>query len=167
MRRALALRTGHNPFQLIVMSSGVLSAVAGLAFPASRSDALVNAFPRWFLVGWYASLLIWCTLVVAATIRPDRLPMRPDTLHTRLMLESAGLLGMGCSCAAYGVAAVTYAGAKGVTGLLFVGLYAGAALWRAGEIRTDLRKLRAALDHPRAAEPTPLADPKDQPKDES
>jgi hypothetical protein len=158
VRRPLELRTGHRPFQLTVMVSGVISGSAGLAVPKARSNVIENSFPGWLLVGYYASLLLWCGLVLAMTIQPDRVIIKVDRLRTKMMLESAGLFGMGFTCAAYGVAALVYTGARALTATLFVGMFAAAALWRAVEIRVDLHKLAGALVEPHPADPSPLGE---------
>lgn len=163
MRRPLELRTGHRPFQLTVMVSGVISGVTGLAFPRARSSVIEQVFPSWLLFSWYGSLLVWCGLVLSVTIQPDHVRYTADSLRTRMLLESAGLWGMGGSCAAYGAAVLSYSGIRSLTASLFVGLFAGAAIWRAWEIRTDLRKLSLALADPKRAEPPPLADPQEGP----
>lgn len=161
MKRPLEIRTGHRPFQLTVMVSGMLSGAAGVAFPQARSNAVADSFPKWMLIGYYASLMVWCGLVTCVTATPDRVKISPDRLRTRMLLESAGLCGMGFACAAYGVAAVSFSGVRALTVALFVGMFGAAALWRAFEIRTDLRKLSSALANPARADPPPLADPEE------
>lgn len=144
------------------MMAGVCSGLAGLVFPGARSNVVEKTFPLWLLIFWYGSLMLWCGLVVAVTFRPDKIRIQPDKLRTRMLFEASGLTGMGFSCASYGIAALSYTGASALTAALFVGLFAGAALWRVGEIRTDLRKLDRVMIQPEHADPPPLADPEER-----
>lgn len=161
--KALELRTGKRPFQIVVMASGVLSGGAGLVVGA-QSNAVIRAFPGWLAYGWYVSLLVWSSVVLTAAFLESgsRLVGTPEGLERiefRLALERAGLYGFGFSCAAYGIAALTTNGLGALTASLFVGLFGAAAAIRIYEIHVDMRKLRRALVNPQPAYPPPLADP--------
>ncbi len=170
VRPPLTIRAGARPFEATVMSGGLLVGLVGLLDPHARSPAISAAFGAG-TVYWYASLTLWCALVLAAVV-PQVFsavrrgwsvlvhPRGQERLVTLLRLEQAGMIGFSGTAAAYAPAAMASTGTSGSTAGIWIGLFSTAALWRAGEVFFDLRRLAAARADPRPAYPIPLGDPK-------
>ncbi len=170
VRPPLTIRAGARPFEVTVMSGGMLVGLVGLLDPHARSPAISAAFGTG-TVYWYVSLTLWCGMVLGA-VAPQAIaaarrgwstlvhPRGQERLEIRLRIEQAGMIGFSGTAAAYAPAAMASSGATGSTAGIWIGLFAAAALWRAGEIYVDLRALHRAWRDPHPAFPIPLGDPR-------
>lgn len=169
-RAPLTIRAGARPFETTVMLGGFIAGIAGVCTPEARSRVIVASFGDG-TVAWYVSLLVWSGVVLGA-ITPQAFaafrrgwatlvhPRGQERLAIRLRIEQAGMLGFSGTVVAYGLAALAYTGPSAATAAIWIGLFGGAALWRAAEIWIDLRKLRKAQADPHPAYPIPLGDPR-------
>lgn len=169
-RPPLTIRAGARPFETSVMVGGFIAGVAGVTTPEARSKVIAASFGAG-TVAWYVSLLLWCGVVLVAVV-PQAVsaarqgwstlvhPRGVTHLALRLRVEQAGMLGFSGTVVAYGVAALTYTGVSAATAAIWIALFGVAALWRAGEIQVDLRKLTRAHNNPHPAYPIPLGDPR-------
>jgi len=168
-RAPLTIRAGARPLEITVMLGGFMVGLAGALDSTARSPAIIDSFGRW-AGWWYASLVLWCGLVLLslasqvlvvakrgwATLVHPRGEMR---LALRLRIEQAGMIGFSGTAAAYLPAVLHNTGVRGWTAGLWIGMFAGGALWRAGEVFVDLRKLDRARHNPQPAYPIPLGEP--------
>jgi hypothetical protein len=169
-RPPLTIRAGARPFETTVMLGGLIAGIAGVFDVQARSRVIISAFGDGTVL-WYLSLVLWCGLVLASIV-PQGVaaarrgwstlvhPRGEEKLAARLIIEAAGMVGFSGSAVAYGIAALAYTGQSASTAAVWIGLFGAAALWRAGEIFVDLRKLNDARDHPMPAYPIPLGDPR-------
>lgn len=169
-RAPLTIRAGARPFETSVMLGGFIAGLGGVFTQEARSRVIVATFGH-ATVYWYLSLVVWCGVVLAAVL-PQGIaaarrgwamlvhPRGQERLAIRLRVEQAGMLGFSGTVAAYGLAAVTYTGPSAATAAIWIALFGVAALWRAGEISVDLRKLHRAQADPHPAYPIPLGDPR-------
>lgn len=169
VRPPLTIRAGARPFETTVMIGGLIAGIAGTLDVHARSRVIIATFGDGALA-WYVSLVLWCGLALGA-IAPQALsaarrgwstlvhPRGEERLAIRLRLEQAGMLGFSGTAVAYGLAALAATGASAATAAIWIGLFGGAALWRAWEIFVDLRKLARARNDPHPAFPIPLGDP--------
>lgn len=169
-RAPLTIRAGARPFEMTVLIGGLVAGGAGALDEGARSRAVVSAFGPG-TVAWYLSLVVWCGLAlgavvpqaVAATRRGWSTLVHPrgeERLAVRLRIEQAGMIGFSGTALAYAPAALASTGGSGATAAIWIGLFGAAALWRAGEIFIDLRKLGRARQNPIPAFPIPLGDPR-------
>lgn len=151
MARALVLRTGRSPFQVLLMAACLISGVSGLIPHEQRSiiDQLADGGARI----WYAGLVVGGTIVLAGLFLQ---------LPTSLLVERVGLLLLTGLFVGYGVGVYLLLGSDQVRvgGVITIacGVACGARAWQIGR---DLSRLRRALadpvelvdDGPRLADP--------------
>lgn len=130
-----------------LMFAATVTGLAGLAIPASKSQAIMTSLPGWVQVVWYSGILVGGLLGGIGVLWGGRVGLIVERPARWLL---AGL------CAAFGVAVFTSAGARGVIGAAFIGLFGVACVARAHEIRKELhhpsgeRELHAELESVRA-----------------
>lgn len=112
------------------MFAAVVSGLAGVTIPKARSQAIIANLPGWAQWIWYGGLLIGGALGWAAILWGGK---------AGLLAERPARWLLAFLCAGFGAAAVAFAGARGLTGAAFIGLFAVACLARAWEIRGELR----------------------------
>lgn len=169
-RPPLTIRAGARPFEITVMSGGLIAGTFGVLSDTARSAVIERAFPGWWTTAWYISLIFWCGLALYAIIPQAAEAVRygwsalthprgQARLSIRLRLEQAAMIGFSGSVFAYGVSALVYNGATALTAAIWIGLFGVASIARSVEIYIDLRKLAYAHRYPLPAFPTPIGDP--------
>lgn len=130
-----------------LMFAAIVSGAAGLTVPGAKSQSLVASLPPIAQVIWYGGLLVGGLLGGMSILLGRRVG---------LILERPARWLLAFLCAAFGVAVISAAGAPGITGAAFVGLFGLACVARAWEVRQELRapsveqRLRAELQVVRA-----------------
>lgn len=153
-REPLVIRSGGNPFELIVLAVMMLVGTIGIADPQARSRALISAFLGSWGLAWYA-LLLTCSGIALAGVFVARLHQR---LETGLAIERIGLAGLAATAPAYLAAILGSTGGGGITAGASFGGIGLAALVRVVQIARDCEALRAAAADPHPADPPPLGE---------
>lgn len=153
MARALVLRTGRSPFQVLLMVACLISGVSGL-FPHEQRG-VIDQLAEGAAGAWYTGLIVGGSVVLVGVCM--RVP-------TSLLVERVGLLLLTGLFLAYGVGVYLLLGNDQVRvgGVITIacGVACGVRAWQIGR---DLSRLRRALADPveMADEGPHLADPDD------
>jgi hypothetical protein len=153
MARALVLRSGRSPFQVLLMAACLISGVSGLLPHEQRS--IIDQLADGRATAWYAGLIFGGIVVLVGLFL--RLP-------TSLLVERVGLLLLTGLFIGYGIGIYLLLGFEQVRvgGVIIIacGAACGVRTWQIGH---DLSRLRRALADPiELADDGPqLADPDD------
>jgi len=128
----LLVRSGRNPFEVLMLAACLCTGVVGLFEPATTSGAIVSLLPHWQVVTWY------CGLVVGGAIGIGGVFSRGIS---SLAIERAGLIVLTCLTLAYAGAVVAQVGIRGTLPALFTGLFAVACAVRCVYITADLKRM--------------------------
>lgn len=134
--RPVIIANGKNPFQLALLAATTI--IAALWLFGAESPSLAGLLPGWTLIAWSLVCLLG-TLVAQIGI------WWRGWLTTGLLIEAAGMIAFGMALAVYAVALFAFTGTKALgAGALTIAIAVG-AVWRALQIRRDVRKVHVAV----------------------
>lgn len=124
----------RDPMELMLLG---LCLVAGLSalFGNEAPNSVEQTMPGWLVVVWNTALAVSGAVGVVGN-------MWPGELGTGLLVRVAGLLIASGPAAAYGIAALTFAGAVALFPAGIVLAFAIACLWKSRHLTSDLRTVR-------------------------
>jgi hypothetical protein len=102
---------------------------------AQTSGSIERALPDLLVLVWYTFLLFSSAISLTGVF------WRETT--TGLLIERAGLFGIGAACLVYAIALITVGGVAAIAAAGFVLAYSGAALVRAIDIGRILIRIKA------------------------
>jgi hypothetical protein len=135
----LLIRSGRNPFEVLMLSACVASGVVGLAEPQSASGVITAALPHWESVCWYGGLAAGGVVGIIGVFSRG---------VTSLLIERVGIVMLTFLTLAYSMAIITQVGLRGALPALFTGLFAIACAVRFVYITTDLKRLEDIATKP-------------------
>lgn len=128
----LLVRSGRNPFEVLMLGACVGTGAAGLVEPTATSNAIVSLLPHWEVYTWYAGLLVGGLVGITGVFSKG---------VVSLLVERVGLIMLMCLTLAYAAAVLTQVGFRGVVPTLFTGLFAVACAIRFLYITADLKRM--------------------------
>jgi hypothetical protein len=128
----LLVRSGRNPFEVLMLVACVATGTVGLFQPSSTSNVIISMLPNWEVITWYSGLTLGGLVSLFGVSRSG---------VVSLVLERAGLVTLTCLMLAYSTAVVTQVGVRGALPALFTGLFAVACAIRFVYITTDLKRM--------------------------
>lgn len=128
----LLVRSGRNPFEVLMLAACVAVGTVGLCQPSSTSSVITSLLPTWEVTTWYAGLAVGGVVSLLGV-----------SLNgvTSLLVERVGLIMLTCLTLAYSTAVATQVGIRGTLPALFTGLFAIACAIRFVYITTDLKRM--------------------------
>jgi hypothetical protein len=128
----LLVRSGRNPFEVLMLVACVATGVVGLFQPASASNVVTSLLPSWEVATWYSGLTLGGVVGLFGVSRKGVMS---------LMWERVGLIMLTFLMLAYSTAVITQVGVRGSLPAFFTGLFAIACAIRFVYITTDLKRM--------------------------
>ncbi len=128
----LLVRSGRNPFEVLMLVACVATGTVGLFEPSSTSNVITTLLPTWEVTTWYGGLAVGGLVGLVGVFLNGVLS---------LLVERVGLIMLTCLTLAYSTAVVTQVGIRGTLPALFTGLFAIACAIRFVYITTDLKRM--------------------------
>jgi hypothetical protein len=126
------VRSGRNPFEVLMLIACTATGAVGLLEPTSTSNVITSLLPAWEVVTWYSGLTLGSLVSLFGVFWGG---------VVSLVLERAGLVMLTCLMLAYSAAVITQVGVRGALPALFTGLFAIACAIRFVYITTDLKRM--------------------------
>lgn len=124
----------RDPMELMLLGLCLLAGLSAL-FGNDAPNSVEQTMPGWLVVGWFIALTAAGAVGVVGNLWPGQ-------FGTGLLVRIAGLLIASGPAAAYGIAALTFAGAVALFPAGLVLAFAVACLWKVRYLTADLRTLR-------------------------
>jgi len=128
----LLVRSGRNPFEVLMLCACAIAGAAGLIAPAASSNAITATLPHWEVVCWYSGLLAGGVISLAGVFARG---------VTSLLVERVGIILLACLMLAYALALFVQVGIRGTLPALITGLFAVACAVRFVYITADLKRM--------------------------
>lgn len=128
----LLVRSGRNPFEVLMLAACVATGAVGLCEPGSTFNVITALLPAWEVSTWYAGLTVGGLVSLVGVFWSGVMS---------LLVERVGLIMLMCLTLAYSAAVITQVGVKGTLPILFTGMFAVACAIRFVYITTDLKRM--------------------------
>jgi len=128
----LLVRSGRNPFEVLLLVACAMAGVIGLVAPNASANAITAALPHWEVLCWYSGLLAGGVISLAGVFARG---------VTSLFVERVGIILLACLMLAYALALFAQVGIRGVLPASITGLFAVACAVRFVYITTDLKRM--------------------------
>lgn len=135
--RVVVVRSRHSPHKLALLGLALLTGVAYL-LGAPPPQSLAAQMPTWLVHAWAVGLLLHGAAGFAGVFAPRR------HLDRGLGVEVGAMLFGAAALLVVAAASFKYAGGAALLGGGLAAAWAVANVWRAAQIRRDLRQLRRA-----------------------
>ena len=128
----LLVRSGRNPFEVLMLAACVAVGGVGLIDPQATSGAITAALPHWQALCWYGGLVGGGLVSVIGVFSRG---------VVSLVVERVGVVILTCLMLAYTTAVITQIGIRGTLPAVFTGLFAVACAVRFVYISADLKRM--------------------------
>jgi hypothetical protein len=132
-RRLVVLTSRRHPHELMLLVVSVLQGAA-YAIGQPRPNSVAVLLPPVVVTAWYVLLLVSGVVGLTGNLWPGH-------LDTALRLRLSGNFLAAAPAAVYGITLLAFGGLRGSFAASIVLAWAGACMWRAWQLRADLRQI--------------------------
>jgi len=130
------VRSGRNPFEILLLVMCATVGVVGLCQPSATSNVVTSLLPTWEVIVWYAGLAIGGLVSLLGVFLSG---------VVSLLIERVGLIMLTCLTLTYSTAVIAQIGIKGILPALFPALFAVACVDRFARITADLKRMENVI----------------------
>lgn len=126
------VRSGRNPFEILLLVACFAAGVVGFFQPQSSSGAINAALPYWQALCWYIGLTGGGLMGLIGVFNRG---------VNSLLMERVGVVMLTCFTFGYSAAVISQVGFRGIFPAVFTGFFAVACAVRSVYITVDLKNM--------------------------